>query len=88
MRTYKEVTKTVKHVDKVFCDVCKKEGKAEGEGTQWTQDYSDHSKTCVYIESGFRGRDYGDIDTVRFDLCPECLKKFITIEGNRSNVVY
>lgn len=77
MKVFKNVivpAKTVKTLDKVICDICKKEGTNYwNEGNKWVK--GNYCVNNTIIEHKI-GNDYGadgkDIITKYFDICNDC----------------
>lgn len=79
MKVYKEVVvpaveaKVVKKLDKVVCDICKKEGTENYNGNKWNKYESCINNTTVEVTTGKSyGTDGGYKETKYFDICDEC----------------
>lgn len=58
-------------VSGLFCDLCKKQSPSN---YGWTRENFDVSDTTVQMRSGTSYPECSDIETVSFDICPECFK--------------
>lgn len=65
--------KTIKQVDKILCDICKKEGTEDYDGTKWTRGTYCVNNTIIEHKIG---SDYGAdgkyTKTKYFDICSDC----------------
>lgn len=82
MKLYKEITipavaeKKVQKLDKVLCDLCKKEGIEDYDGNKWDKRFSTINNTQIEYREGSNYPDGGYKETQYFDICDEC---FLTI---------
>lgn len=79
MKVYKEVVvpaveaKVVKKLDKVVCDICKKEGIENYNGNKWNKySYNINNTTIEYSVGNNYGSDGCYEETKYFDICDEC----------------
>lgn len=75
MREYKTFEETVTRqvCTKVVCDLCGAEGRELGNEVQWEKTTYD-AATTIFAESGARWPDSAQVETTRFDVCPNCFK--------------
>ena len=76
MKIYKTIpvpATTREHLDKIICDICKKESPY---GPNWTKEYARTLDTTIEFEDSYNyGNDGGHGEKLNFDICTECFKE-------------